>query len=561
MSTTSASPNARGSSRIALDLNLGTAHLKDIIEGPAGYGADQILIRYQAPCAIEDQDVEGDNPEYYAAADQNMDDSVATVKSSSTTGSSIQAQRRHARFRQRRRRQLRRQLDDQIWYVVASIERYATQLKHLSLRFVGCSFPAEALAWLLERVERIESLHIRVTFHGSLGGLAKALQKHPNLKQVYFDHCRPSFDDFPYSSTSTTTTKNNATICRNSRDLERIREKQEQGETESLDENEYKGLDKSSDGSNKKQLPTKKAAPPKLASLEPLLDGLAQSKTLRCLTLSYTTIAFTAQSTPSALGLEEGPARLVAWNAGVSLAQFVRMTCLEKLSLEHMTEVQDSDFAIMAAALHTHHTLRTLSIRQCAIGALTGRALKEALSHNRGLQTLDVNIHWWDGFSYEETSEGQYIAKCYETDVVALIQGLQANRGVKCLGLYCDNLGHTHNAAVASILGESVEAKTNQLCAAALKELPKIFQVPAGADAHYPVQRNCVLEDVIVGHRSFGLTPETEFYLNWNRAGRNYFCREDNATAFDWMDAILNHREDLSVVYALVAMNPVMFFR
>jgi hypothetical protein len=554
MSTSSAAPTARGSSRIALDLNLGTAHLMDIIEGPAGYGADHILIRYQAPCAIEDQDVEGDNPEYYSTSttntnanantnnntaaaiidQQGMDDSM-TIKSSSTAGSSIQTQRQHARVRQRRRRQLRRQLDDQIWFVVASIERYATQFRHLNLRFVGCSFPADALAWLLERVDRVETLHMRVTFHGPLGALAKALQKHPHLKQVYLDHCRPSFDDFNNSCTTSSS------------------------KMESLDEEEYKDLDKSSDR-NKKQAPTtKKAAPPKLASLEPLLDGLAQSKTLRCLTLSHTTIAFTALSTPSALGWNEAPARPVAWNAGISLAQMIRMTSLEKLSLEHMTEVQDADFATMAEALQTHHTLKTLSIRQCAVGPLAGRALGKALTQNRGLQTLDVNIHWWDGFNYEETTEGQYIAKCWETDVVALIHGLQANRGVKCLGLYCDNLAYTHNTAVVSILGEYVEANTNRLCAAALKELPHIFQVPAGADA--PVRRNCVLEDVIVGHRSYGLTPEIDFYLNWNRAGRDYFCREDNATAYDWMDVILSHRDDLSVVYALVSMNPVMFFR
>lgn len=525
--------NGRSSSRITLDLNLGTAHLMDIIEGPAGYGADSILIRYQAPCAIEDQDVEGDNLGYYVdqAVQVTMDDNT-TVKSSSTASSSVQQQQQQSRVRRRQRSLLKRQLDDQIWFVVASIERFATRFRHLSLRFVGCTFPAEALAWLLERVERVESLHARVTFHGSLGPLAKALQRHQHLSSVFLDHCRPSFEDDS-------------------------RKRRKQEATTSTSTTTVDELDKSSAAKR----PSKKAAPPKLASLEPLLDGLAQSKTLRSLTLSHTAVAFTA---PTATELEDpyvnNPNKApstIAWNAGASLSQFIRMPSLEKLSLEHMTEVQDADLANMMETLQEHHTLKTLSIRQCPVGPLSGQALGRALPRNRGLQTLDVNIHWWDGLSYEETEEGQYIAKCWETDVVALIQGLQANTALKCLGLYCDNLAYTHNAAVVSILGEYVEASTNELCASALVELPKIFRARIGEEA--PIS-NRALEDVIIGHRSFGLTPDIEFYLNWNRAGRSYFCEEDNTSPYDWMDAILNHREDLSVVYALVSMNPSMFF-
>lgn len=540
----SSSNSSRASSRITLDLNLGTAHLMDIIEGPAGYGADSILIRYQAPCAVEDQDVEGDNLNYY------LDDDNMTVKSSSTANSSLVQQQQQSRIRRRRRRQLRRQLDEQIWFVVASIERFATQFRNLSVRFVGCSFPAEALAWLLEHVDRIESLHARVTFHGSLGPLAKALKRHPHLMQVFWDHCRPSFSEDG-----------------NVNDRTSRRWKPEQQQQQWNEDEDYTNLDKSS--AAKGQLSLKKAAPPRLASLEPLLDGLAQSKTLRSLTFSHTIIAFTAPAAAAADledALAPSPPSGVAWNAGASLSQFLCMPSLEKLSLEHMAEVQDADLASMMETLQTHHTLKTLSIRQCAVGPVAGRALGKMLSGNRGLQTLDVNIHWWDGLSYEETPEGHYIAKCWETDVVPLIQGLQANTALKCLGLYCDNLAYTHNAAVVSILGEYVEASTNQLCAAALVELPKVFQSSDAVSQssyadHDAPTRNCVLEDVIVGHRSFGLTPEIEFYLNWNRAGRSYFCRQDNATPYDWMDALLNHREDLSVVYALVSMNPVMFGR
>jgi hypothetical protein len=171
-------------------------------------------------------------------------------------------------------------------------------------------------------------------------------------------------------------------------------------------------------------------------------------------------------------------------------------------------------------------------------------------------------IHWWDGMTYEETPEGQYLAQCWETDVTALIQGLSTNTGLQCLGLYCDNLAYSHAAAVVSMLGESVETSVRQLCARAKEALPQVFQTPSLQTGHATTghqQENRSLEDIIVGHRSFGLTPEIEFYLNWNRAGRDYFCEHEDATKDDWIDAMLNHRRDLSVVYALVSMNPGMF--
>jgi hypothetical protein len=525
-------------SRITLDLNLGTAHLMDIIEGPAGYGCDSILIRYQASHSdwddLADGSTAGGDPDEMPAAADWMDD-AATFKSSSTASmSSSQVQQEHAiRQRRRYRKQLRRQLDEQIWFVMTSIERFATQFNHLALRFVGCTFPADALSWLLDRVDRIETLHVRVTFHGSLRHLGRSLRKHPKLDQVWIDHCRPSLED----------------VREQSRKSQRRRRRH---------------LKKSSTPEE-----------PVVATLEPILNGMAQSKTIRTVTLSHSTIAvtLTPPQPPPLANLDEDTAASTTtavstasfrpWKAGRSLSKLAQMPSLEKLSLERMEEVNDEDLACVASTLGDYHTLKTLSIRQCAVGPLTGSAIGSMLPRNRGLQTLDVNMHWWDGVSYEETAAGEYIAKCYETNVVPIVQGLRYNATLKCLGLYCDNLLAYHSsAAVVGVLGESVQARTNLQCATVLAEMPHIFQQHSTRqqkDAHDNSPFNCVLEDLIVGHRSFGLTTEIEFYLKWNRAGRHYFCHYENATRYDWLDAVLNHREDLSVVNALVAMNPTMF--
>ena len=627
------------SNRLVLDLNLGTAHLMDIIEGPAGYGADSVLLRYQAPCTDEDQDVEGDNPPLYAAAaaliqqpqeqqqqDQELppliDDDTLTVKSASTTGSMTsssagtmatdvlgtaahthlgayqlhqQQQQERANIRRRQCQQERRKrqqqiLDDHIWFVVTSLERRRklllaqaseeaessarpalVSLRHISIRFVGCTFPAPALAWLLKHAApQAETLQLRVTLAGPMEELAAALQHHKRLSQVTMDHCRPAFPDMAANSSF------------DSSDRSRKRRGHQRGQATGDDDDEYyRKIDKSS--CNNARL-KRKNPPPQLASLEPLLDALAESKTLRSLTLSHCTIAFTVNHPNAPLPLmtleevqqqQQQLPKASAWNAGASLSHFLRRSAalengsLTKLCLEHMVEIRDEDFATMMSALEGDKSrLRTLSIRQCAVGSKAGRAMGGMLATNTFLQTLDVNIHWWDGMTYEETPQGEYVAQCWETDVISLVQGLSTNSHLQCLGLYCDNVAYGHSASAVSILGGSVEASVRRLCAITLQALPKIFQssvktaAPSSAQSQKqsrPSENKC-LEDIIVGHRSFGLTPEIDFYLNWNRAGRDYFCDEDsNATAADWVDALLNFRGDLSVVYALVSMNPAMF--
>ena len=164
--------------------------------------------------------------------------------------------------------------------------------------------------------------------------------------------------------------------------------------------------------------------------------------------------------------------------------------------------------------------------------------------------------------------QGEYVATCWELGpdaLTALLYGLKTNTSLKCLGLYCDTvMAYSHPAAILHLLGESVQHRTQQLCATAIETLPRIFcdeetSTTTPPTTHSPCHTNKVLEDIIVGHRSYGLSPEIEFYLNWNRAGRAYFSRRTNPSKYDWMDAILNHRDDPSVVYALVSMNPAMF--
>lgn len=589
---------------------MGTAHLMDILEGPAGYGAESILIRYQAPwCDGDDEPEEGDgdnnnnnnimvegddqNPVAAAAAAVQQqpggDDDTVTVKSTSTAGSAstmtmLVRQRRqtsHNLVLRRRRRQLQQQrrqqiLDDQIWFVLQSLVRFANPDKgrrHLSLRFVGCRFPAPALAWFLNKTPSLERLQLRVTLDGSLTGLASALERHSHLRQVTLDHCRPSLPDISNHSDGSTDEDLDGSSTRRTNGGRRRRRTSNHRHQQPEESESHRRLDKS----NASTAARKKTPPPALASLEPLLDGLAQSKTLKSLTLSHTTVAFTATSQLLPITHHLNTTKNMNWNAGASLSHFLRRSkSLTKLSLEHMAEIRDEDFATMMTALEekevavddgrTKSQLRTLSIRQCSVGPQAGQALGRMLATNTSLQTLDVNIHWWDGLSYHETTEGNYVAQCWETDVTALIAGLATNRDLQCLGLYCDNLAYSHSAAVVSLLGDAVEASVRQLCATALQALPSIFKTQPSLSATtstasaIPKQQeeNRSLEDIIVGHRSFGLTSEIDFYLNWNRAGRDYYCSTENTSSEDWIDTMLNHRGDLSVVYALLSTNPTI---
>jgi len=550
----------------------------EIIEGPAGYSADSILIRYQVPCTEEDQDVEGDNPLMYRTVIQQqqpgylVDDDNMTVKSTSTTGSASttimmaqQAQAQEERVvRRRQQARLRRQqrLDKLIWYVLENLSCFACKCRRLSLRFVGCQFPAPALAWWLKHSPQLHCLQLRITLAGPLSGLAKALQDHPQLNEVTFDHCFPSLSS-----------ENNPDL------LGTIASRKERGHkghpSKSIEQHkeEYEMLDKSKLAAGLQ----KKRPPNRLASLEPLLDAISHSRTLRSLTLSHTTIAFWAEPASNADNMTTAAANNnstsdhspIVWNAGVSMANLLKQSrSLRKLSLEHMDEIQDRDFAFMMTALeepspepHKKSHLETLNIRQCAVGPLAGKALGKMIATNTSLNTLDVNIHWWDGLSYEETGIGEYVAQCRSTDVNALIEGLATNQKLLRLGLYGDNVTGSRSAAIVAMLGEEVERSVEELCAKALTALPKIFQTPPASDRRVPVKRleNRTLEDIIVGHRSFGLSPDIDFYLNWNRAGRDYFCEHENACSDDWISTIMNNREDLSVIYALLSTRPSIF--
>jgi hypothetical protein len=58
-----------------------------------------------------------------------------------------------------------------------------------------------------------------------------------------------------------------------------------------------------------------------------------------------------------------------------------------------------------------------------------------------------------------------------------------------------------------------------------------------------------------VGHLE--LTDKIKYYLTLNRAGRRHLL-SGNATRHDWMDALIIHQDDLSVVFYLLSRNPLL---
>jgi hypothetical protein len=68
------------------------------------------------------------------------------------------------------------------------------------------------------------------------------------------------------------------------------------------------------------------------------------------------------------------------------------------------------------------------------------------------------------------------------------------------------------------------------------------------------------LECLSVWYRGVGhleLTEKMQFYLTLNRAGRRHLL-SGNATINDWMDALILHQSDLSVVFFLLSRNPLL---
>lgn len=76
------------------------------------------------------------------------------------------------------------------------------------------------------------------------------------------------------------------------------------------------------------------------------------------------------------------------------------------------------------------------------------------------------------------------------------------------------------------------------------------------------LERNCFLEELCMDkcHGTFELTPEIEFYLSLNKAGRKNLMGtpRQSATRILWVDTVIQNRYDVNIVYYFLSLSPAL---
>lgn len=252
-----------------------------------------------------------------------------------------------------------------------------------------------------------------------------------------------------------------------------------------------------------------------ITTLDPLINALAHVKSLTEVFLRNTRIASNRRvpnhNNNNNFNLipnntinneeEEESAATTNWE-GSSLTALCRSPSLRVLTLRDMAEVRDQHVELMADSLRLNDTLRELTVCSSHLGERAGEAMGQVLQVNRHLQKLEIQLH-----------SGEHAIPI--TDV------LQANSSLKRLDLYFNG----------SISPRIREAFTEML------------------------RRNYVLLDLNGSVWRGQSNSEIDFYLRLNRAGRGDLLTE-HATRARWVDTMISQKDDLSIVFSLLSMNP-----
>lgn len=189
---------------------------------------------------------------------------------------------------------------------------------------------------------------------------------------------------------------------------------------------------------------------------------------------------------------------------GASLTALCQSPSLRILTFRDMAEIRDKHVELMANSLRTNDTLRELTLCSSYLGDRSGRAMGQVLQVNRHLQKLEIQLN-----------SGEH--------AIPITEILQANSSLRRLDLYFN--GH--------ISSRIREAFTEML------------------------RRNYVLLDLNGSVWRGQSNSEIDFYLRLNRAGRGDLLTE-HASRAQWLDTLISQKDDLSIVFSLLSMNPSM---
>jgi len=189
------------------------------------------------------------------------------------------------------------------------------------------------------------------------------------------------------------------------------------------------------------------------------------------------------------------------WSAA-SLKALCESPSLQRLTLRDMTEVQDQHIERMAEALRSNESLREFTICTPNLGERSGRAMGRVLQANRRLHKLEIQLNSGEA-------------------AIPITEILQANCSLKRLDLFFNGF----------ISPRIREAFTEML------------------------RRNYRLLDLNGSVWRGQSNLEIDFYLRLNRAGRGDLLTEHSSRS-QWVDTLISQRDDLSIVFSLLSMNP-----
>lgn len=254
-------------------------------------------------------------------------------------------------------------------------------------------------------------------------------------------------------------------------------------------------------------------------TLDPLVSALAEVRTLTEVLLRNTRIASNRRVTnPNNNNFNLIPQNIMNNNnnndeeeedtsinrnwEGTSLTALCQSTSLRVLTLRDMAEVRDQHLELMANSLQSNDTLRELTVCSSNLGERSGRAMGQVLRVNRHLQKLEIQLN-----------SGEH--------AIPITEVLQGNCSLKRLDLY-------FNGCISPRIRE---AFTEML------------------------RRNYVLLDLNGSVWRGQSNSEIDFYLRLNRAGRGDLLTE-HASRARWVDTMISQKDDLSIVFSLLSMNP-----
>lgn len=247
------------------------------------------------------------------------------------------------------------------------------------------------------------------------------------------------------------------------------------------------------------------------ATLDPLVTALAFVPTLTEVLLRDTRIAPRSMTQPALNNNNGGDdddsdsdVSMSAENAwpGTSLTALCQSTSLHRLTLRDMVEIQDQHVELMAESLGANETLREFTVCSANLGERSGRAIGHVLQVNRKLHKLEIQLNSGEA-------------------AIPITEILQFNSGLKRLDLF-------FNGCISTRIRE---AFTEML------------------------RRNYRLLDLNGSVWRGQANSEIDFYLRLNRAGRGDLLTE-HASRSQWVDTMISQRDDLSIVFSLLSMNP-----